>query len=183
MTRDATAGDIERCAVVNGAADDRQAESDVHATLEPVHLDGDMPLVVILRHHDIELTAGGPPEDRVRRPWSGHLQPLSAGALDGRADGPEFLIAEHAAFARVRVQARDGDPRPLEAEAAQAIVRDLDRAVFILLRHPLDRLAERNVDAVVDDPQLLRYEEHGNPWAAGDRTQDLRVARVGDTGH
>src|SRR5689334_23235698 len=77
---DAAAGDIEGGAVVDRGADDREAEGDVDAAFEAVHLDGDVALVVILGDHDIELAPGSTPEDGVGGPGAGDLHVVGAGA-------------------------------------------------------------------------------------------------------
>src|SRR6266704_2874920 len=88
---DATPGDVERRAMIDRGANDRKTEGDVDPAFEAVHLDGDVALVMILSDDDVELAARGAPEDRIRRPGAGDLQPLSASALHGRPDGADLL--------------------------------------------------------------------------------------------
>ena len=58
--RDALAGDVERGAVVDAGADDRQAERDVDALVEAEVLDRDQALVVVLRDDDVEARPRAP---------------------------------------------------------------------------------------------------------------------------
>src|SRR5690606_39028138 len=59
---DALARDVEGRAVINGSADYGQADGYVYAGLQPHYLDGRMTLIMIHRHHQVEVAAGGPEE-------------------------------------------------------------------------------------------------------------------------
>src|SRR5262245_11419076 len=113
---DAATGDVEGSAVVDRGADDGQAERHIDSPLKSVHLDGDVPLVVILGHHHVELAPGGTPEDGIRGPGPRDGQSLAARPLDGRLDRAALLITEQSALPSVRVQPRDGDARLLETK-------------------------------------------------------------------
>src|SRR5262245_9826958 len=58
----AGAGDIEGGAMIDGGPNHRQANGDIDAAVDPHHLDRTMALVVIHRHHQIEIAALRPEE-------------------------------------------------------------------------------------------------------------------------
>src|SRR5918992_4148156 len=79
----ACAGDVEGRAVIHAGAEERQAHGDVHAGVESHQLHGYMPLVVVLYHHDVELTPPGPHEHGIWRPGARGLDPTRPRLLDG----------------------------------------------------------------------------------------------------
>ena len=109
--------------MVDRGADDRQPDRDVHAFLDSVELDRDQPLIMILRHDDVEFAASSPHEDRIRRERAGNIHPRSLRLLDRRGDDLDFLAAEQAAFARMRVQPGDGNARLGDPECLAAFLR------------------------------------------------------------
>src|SRR4051794_21622116 len=67
------AGDVERGAVIDRRADDRQPEGDVDRAPECEQLYRNEPLVVVARDDDVEVAARGPRENGVPRPRAGDI--------------------------------------------------------------------------------------------------------------
>ena len=104
--------DVERRAVVDRRADDRQAERDVHAGVERHQLHRRVPLVVV--HHDDRVVAV--PVHRLEEHGVGRVRPAGRDArCDGRGDrGSDVLgvlAAEQPVLPRVRVEPAHRDPR------------------------------------------------------------------------
>ena len=123
LVGDALAGDVEGGAVIDGGADDRQAERDVDAgqvlplagrriDLEAEQLDRDVALVVVHGDHGVVLPGAQLDEDRVAGHRPDHVEPVARplSAMVGVGD-VDVLPAEQAALAGMRIERRDGDPR------------------------------------------------------------------------
>src|SRR5574341_234764 len=110
------AGEVERGAVIDGGAHERQAERDVHAAAEGSVLEHRQALIVIHGEH-----AGGAlqalrHEKRVRRQRADRVDAGFRRLRDRGRDDVAILGAEVARFAAVRVQSRDQDARLLDAD-------------------------------------------------------------------
>ena len=106
---------IERRAVVDGGANDRQAERDVDRGVERDQLGRDMALIVILRHDEIELAARSPVEDRVAGNRARHINAIRLRHLDARYDLFGFFVAKQTVLAAMGIESRDGDARRFHA--------------------------------------------------------------------
>ena len=91
--------------------------------LEAEQLDRDVPLVVIHRDHRVELAGAQLDEDGVARHRADHVEAVGDRLGDGRRRDVDILPAEQPALAGMRIERRDGDLRPRDAEAAQRLVR------------------------------------------------------------
>src|ERR1035437_2446959 len=105
-------GDVEGRAVIDGGADDRNAERDVHGFFEVDQFHRDVALIVVHGDDQVKGAANRLQENRV-----GSVRPAAGNALGARGsdrwdDDSLFLVAEKAMLAGVRVQAADGDARP-----------------------------------------------------------------------
>ena len=124
----AGAGEIVGGAVIDGGADDRQAEGDIDAVLEMQQLERDQPLIVVHADDRIVIPARGEVKEGVGAVRAAGGDPLRLAPVDGRCDQPRFLIAEEPPFAGVRIEGEDGDFRLRPAEkAAQGGIGDADR--------------------------------------------------------
>ena len=68
--------------------------------VERQQLHRDVPLVMVHRHHDVELALDRAQKDRIRRLGVGHVQAARAGRLDGGDDLARFVVAEQPALRR-----------------------------------------------------------------------------------
>ena len=157
---DALPGDVERRAVVDRRADDRQAERDVDPGVERQQLHRPVALVVVHAHDRVVAAAvHGLVEHGVGRVRAAGVDARGARLLDGRGDPLDVLGAEQPVLAGVRVEPADGDARRVE-EPPQRRIRELDHVEHAARLHALDRLAQRAVRADVGD---------GERPAAGER--------------
>ena len=126
------AGDVEGRAVVDGGADDRQAEGDVDAgevhpfagggiDLEAQQLDRDMPLIVIHGDDGVVLAGAQLDEDGVAGDRADDIEPVFDRLGDRRRGNVDILPAEQAAFAGMRIERRDRDFRPRDAEVLERL--------------------------------------------------------------
>ena len=106
---DVLAGDVEGGAVVDGGADDGDAEGDVDGGLEVDELHGDVALVVIHGDDEIEFAAQAADEDGVGGVGAGAVDAQLAGLFDGGGDDGGVLGAEEVVLAGVGIEAADGD--------------------------------------------------------------------------
>ena len=107
----AKAGYIERGAVVDRGADDRQAKRGVHRLVKTKRLERDMPLVVVHADEQVGRTALGREERGVGRNRSLDIQAARARRLDCRENCFRLLAAEQAVLTGVRVEAKHTDLR------------------------------------------------------------------------
>ena len=122
----AAAGDVERRAVVGRGADEGQAERDVDRLVEGERLGRDQRLVVI--HAERHVVAGARRRDGTcvsAGSGPNGVDALgAASASTAGADDPLVLAAHRAAFAGMRVEPGDREPRLADAEAAPEIGGD-----------------------------------------------------------
>src|SRR5262245_33150603 len=112
----AGARDIEGGAMIDRSSNHRQADGDIDAALDPHHLDRAMALVVVHGHHQIEVAALRPKEQRVGGERTGHVEAVLAELLDRRGDLLLLLaVAEQAIFPSVRIDAAHPDARGTNA--------------------------------------------------------------------
>src|SRR6185369_3758466 len=97
-------GDIERRAVIYRRPDDRQAERDIHASLEIEQLRRNMALIVIHADDRVELL---PPhrqiKEGVRGKWPVHTISPALSPFDRRDDLPDLLVSKRSVFSSVRI--------------------------------------------------------------------------------
>jgi hypothetical protein len=86
LVRLARACDIEGRAVIDGGADNWQADRDIHSGLDAEHLHWAVPLVVIHGYDDVKLAAPGAKEKRIggQRPFN--IPASGPTGLDSRFD-------------------------------------------------------------------------------------------------
>ena len=97
------------------------------------------------------------------------VQALKAGDVD-------VVAAQHAAFAGMRIERRDSDARPLEAQPHQRLVGEGDNA-----RHPLGRrlrrnLLQRDMSGHVADAEIAVRQHHHRTGAVGEMGQQFCVS-------
>ena len=125
--RAAGAGQIKRGAVVDGGADEGQTQSDVHAFAEASVLEYGQALVVVHGEHGVDGFLADAREQGVGGQRANQREPFAAQEVEHGFDHFDFLTAEVAGFASVRVEAGDGDARLSDAElASQVGVEDAD---------------------------------------------------------
>ena len=98
-----------------------EPDRDVHALVEPQHLDRAVALVVVHRHDEVVVAADGAEERGVGRQRAVHVDAVGDGRLDGGLDLLGLLAApEQAVLPRVRVDAADRDAGRVDAAARAA---------------------------------------------------------------
>ena len=108
--------EIERGAVVDRRADERQPERHVDALAEARGLEHGQALVVVHRDDRVEAARDPGHEHRVGGQRAGHVVARGAQRGDRRRDHVDLLAAEVPALAGVRVEPADGDARRGERE-------------------------------------------------------------------
>ncbi len=182
-------GAIERRAVGGKqGADDRQAERDVHRSVHRQELQRDMPLVVIHRHHGVELAVAGADHQRVGGQWAGGSDAGGAGHADGRRDDQVLLVAEEFFFAGVGVRAQTpilGSARPKPSRIRMFARRHLAAISPGWSCPGTERM--RAVEGRVDDAEaragvggvrLRQIEHHREVVDAAELGQELGMAGV-----
>src|SRR5258708_37839201 len=92
-----------------------------------------MALVVILRNYKIELTLERAIEHGIAGDRAFDVDAFLPRDRDRRLDAFDFLTAENAAFAAVRIESRNGDARFVDAELAKMLMPGADGC-----DHPFD---------------------------------------------
>jgi len=126
----------------------------------------------------------------VRRERAMRLDPFGPSRRDGRRDHLDLLAPEHPALARMRVQARHGDPRPPPQRGLQGAIGDAQGLQHAFQRHRLYRFAQRHVNADQHGAQLVVGQHHAHRHllqghagvSRGFGLQQLGVARVRQAG-
>ena len=105
MVGDAFADDVEGGAVVDGGADDGEAERDVYGVGEGDQFDGYVSLVVVHGDDAVEFVVEGAVEQGVTGEGTGYFPILGVGPLYGWFEGDGVFFSEEAVLAGVRVEA------------------------------------------------------------------------------
>ena len=187
--RPARPGDVEGRAVGDAGPDDRQAERHVDRALEAEGLEGDVPLVVVHRHHGVELAGDGADEEGVGGDRPGHVDPgrlrrATAGAMIRVSSSPNSPPSPACGLSAGDRHAR----APPAGQRAQRPVGQqdllLDRGDRQQVEDPPQRDVERGVDHA--EPGVARaaggadVEHHRMVGHAAALGQDLGVAGVAD---
>lgn len=172
---DALVGDVEGSAVVDGSADDVEAEGDVDAAMEVEELHGNVALVVVHADDGVELALDGLEEDRVGRMGAGGGDALLLCVLDGGRDFIDFLTAEGAALAGMRVEAGHGDPG-IRLHAAQRLMGEADDLENVGPCRAVDGILHGAVRVDVCDGQFFGRQHHRVVALAADLGDQLRMA-------
>ena len=113
--------------MVDRGAHDGQAERHIHAGAEARKLEHRQALVVIHGEHAIDVGEQARLEQGVGRVRAARFDAERADAFERRGDEVAFLGTQMPAFARMRVEAGDGDARLGDAEFGAQIVLDDDQ--------------------------------------------------------
>ena len=124
---DALAGDVERGAVVDRGAEEGEADVEGEAFGPVVHLDGDVPLVVVHGEHDVVASVDGLSEDGVGGDGSGGVDAGADGVGDGGSDGVDLFAADESVLAAVGVEGGDADAGGREAVFGEEVVGEAER--------------------------------------------------------
>ena len=103
------ARDVEGRPVVHAGAQNRHPAGDGHGAREIEGLAGDVPLVVVERHHRRKATRPREVEHRIRRNGTFHGQAFRAQRFDGGREDGILLVAEKPVFAAVGVERGQGE--------------------------------------------------------------------------
>ena len=165
---EASAGDIEGGAVVDGGAQIRQAEGPVGGLAEGRRLDGDEALVVVEGEHPIELSTARSGEERVGAHGAVDVHAQPAGFPHRRGHVPIVLLAEETAFSGMGVDPGDGDAAPgVAVQAAQGLQDGLGP-------HPLEGGGQRQVGREQGHLKVPGQEGHQVVPAVGGEAASLR---------
>src|SRR5438876_7538840 len=153
--------EIERRAVVDRRANERQSERYVHATPEGGRLERGQALVVV--HGDDRIVAARVVryEDRVRGNRPRDVVARDARGRDGGRYDVDFLAAEVTAFAGMRVESAYGDARRRDGEIPGERRREnLDRPDDRIARDRSSDVREREMGGDKRDAQSAADQEH-----------------------
>ena len=171
------AGEIERGAVIDRGAHDRQPERHVDARAEARVLEHGQALVVVHREHRIGFAQALGIEKRVGGQRPDDVVARGAQRVEHRRDDFDFLAAEMAGFAGVRIQARDEHARPRDAEARdQVAAQDLERLGEAFARDRRRHVAQREVRRRERDAHAAADQHHDDARRAGALGEELGVA-------
>ncbi|MNV38102.1 hypothetical protein D3C71_1296400 [compost metagenome] len=137
---------------------------------------------MVLGHDDVEFTAAGAHEDGVAGPGAAGVDAFGASGGNGRFDDVDVFAAELAAFARVRIQARDRHARLRDAHLPAGAVRQPHGGELGLGRDAGDDVRQGHVDGYQQHAQFVVGQHHREVLRGGSFGQDLGVARVVDPG-
>ena len=154
-------GNVERGAMVDRGADDRQTDRDIHSGVDTKHFDGTVTLVMIHRDDDIEIAPAGPEKQGVRRQRSFDVPAAFPAGPHRRLDFRFFLApSEKSVLAGVRIDTAHSDTRMRESRLVQGLLRSSDGAFDQTRLDPLDRIDETDVRGDVDDPESRSGQHH-----------------------
>ena len=177
----ARAGDVVGAAMRDRAEQHRRADRDAERVAPAFQLDRDVALVVV--HGDVgvefaflQQKIGAP------RPGGGDAFGVRPGNRRRRDLG--VFIAEKSAFAGMRVDAADRDPRLLDTEPAQGSIGRAQRAQHLLRRQAVEGLAQADMERRVDDSQARanQHKKHVVGVGPGRLGEQLRIAGERDAG-
>lgn len=131
--------------MIDRGPDYRQADGHIHAAIEILELDRDMPLIVVHRDDEIELASRCPMKQAVRRPGTCNIDPLGPSRLHRRFNLLLFFAAKEPLLSRVRVQAGHRDPRPVKIPCPANVVCQADHLQYTLFFDPITRLPKGDV--------------------------------------
>ena len=149
--------------MVHTRAKKRQAEGQTDGAVEIQRFRGNVPLVVVKRDHSVEMTLLRQVKNGVGRDRSGDVEAPGPQILHGRCDFLDFLAAEHAPLAAVRIQRRHCNSGFRETESGK-LLAGLRCELHQGLAPDLIRdFAKRQVTCEEKHPQGVRHEksEHG----------------------
>ena len=165
--------------MVRARSHKRQPHRQVHPLIHPQVLHRDQPLVVVHGNHHIELgKTPCPHKHRVRRPGTTRIDPQGPSLLHRRTDHADLLVPQQPILARVRVDARHGDPGRLNTRHAQERIRQPDRLHDACRRQTADRHPQRHMDAHQHRAQLLVGQHHPHRHIPPNLRQNLRMPRI-----
>ena len=176
--RRSRARNIVRRSVIDGCSDERQAEVDADAAVEVVHLDGDVPLVVIEGYDGVEFAGRAAQEDGIGGQWAIGTDALCNCLLDGGGDFFDLLAPQQAAVSAVRIEGGDGDARLGNAPLSEFAIREAEAGEDAVFGDVLVGIPEGDVGGEMDGAEAVR-DKHGRDLRdARHARQDFLVADV-----
>ena len=167
--------------MIGRGAEERQAQRDVHAAVEIQRLDRDQRLVVVHADRGVVPAARGGVEHRVGGQRSAQVHAFAAQPVQHRNDHLDFLAADLAAFARMRVQPRHGQPWRGQAELRdQRRMGDADARLEQFGRERGGHLGQRDVNGRRHHAQLVRGQHHHHLGHPGQMGEVFRMAGKGE---
>ena len=165
--------------MIHTGTNNRQANGNIDPGFQPENFYRRVPLVVVHRHHNVEVAPRRAVEQRIGRERSHDLNPLLLGPQDSRNHLLLFLaVAKQAIFPRVRVNSADGDPGRSDARFFQRLVGQGYHLVHPLrINHP-DCIEDADMRGHMNHTQLGGREHHRIVLGIRQLGQNLGVARV-----
>nr|GEU28139.1 2-octaprenyl-6-methoxyphenol hydroxylase, putative [Tanacetum cinerariifolium] len=168
------AGQVERGAVVDRGADQGQAQGDVDAVAERGEFQHRQALVVVHGQHAVGVHQVLGLEQGVGRIRTGNIDAARARRVQRRRDGVDFLAAQVAALARMRVQAAHQDARRCQAELGlEVAVDDVDDAPQPVLAQGGRHVFQRQMGGGQRHPQRPPFRIDVGRQRAGQHHDDL----------
>ena len=136
---------------------------------------------MVLRDHDVELTRPRGHKHRVAGPRAAGVDALAPGIFDRGQDFSRVFVAEQPAFARVRVEPRDRDPRFGDPNGLRTLLRMADGAQHGRAGDQRHSPAQRHVDGGQHRADVIVGKHHSDLLGGGaaEVGQHLGVAGVG----
>ena len=149
--------------MVDGRADDRQAQRHIHRLSERQQLDGDQSLIVVARDHRVELSAQGSYEHGIRRKRPSDVDAAGPRLIDSRSQDILLLGADHPEAIESQYQLgvlleHTGDEAGGTALLADGDLRSRQKAVYALwnLGPAADAASAPLAKAIGDDDPYVR---------------------------
>jgi D-aminoacyl-tRNA deacylase len=180
----------------DAGSNDGKPQRHIHRIVHIEQFERDMTLIMVHRHHAIELAIDGAPHQRIDGQGALHIDTSTLRSDDCRFDEPLFLVAKQPSLAAMRVECGDSNPRfaidPLcGQELSEDSITKLDRVSDRVFGQRRKHIAQRHVQRRMHDTQS-HLTDHASPrWQvkhhrhlihATLRRQQFRMARVVDAG-
>src|SRR6185436_20310414 len=127
-----------------------------------------MALVVVLRDYEIKFPLERAIEHCVAGDGPLDVDAFLLGDLDRRLDALDFLPAENAPFATVRIQAGDGDARFGDAEFTKVLVSRADRGNDSFDGMTLGGVVQALVRGYMNRIELVARKQHEGRFCPGE---------------
>src|SRR6516165_2010001 len=150
-------GNVEGRTVIDGSADDRQTDGDVHPGLDAKHLYRPVALIMIHRHDDVKVAAACAEKECVCRERSLHVPATSLASAHGRLDFRLFFtVPEKAMLTRMGINAANTNAGVGNSGAGQRFLSAADGALDQARFDLGDGVDQTNVRGDMDDLEFWR---------------------------
>jgi hypothetical protein len=176
--RSSGSGKIIGGAVIDGGADNRQAQGHVNSVIEVYHFNGNESLVMIHGNHRIEFPFASASENRVRRMRPTHFVRTFLETPDHGFNKLQFFASEATLLTRMRIETGNPDAGAVEGKIPfECLDGDGNGAINqFLSQHSLD-VGERMMDRGQGYAQPRSGKHHHHVVGVGETLEEFGMAR------